>query len=165
MSTTTHKAASPQDLAFAVITVSDSCARGAAEDSSGKHAVEALSPDYKCIGHLTVPDDVGRIKSAIYSVHRDVDFVVTTGGTGISPRDVTIDAVRELGIREIPGFGELFRRLGYDEIGTAAMLSGALAGVLDGKCVFCLPGSEPAVRLGISLISHEVAHIIKHARE
>jgi molybdenum cofactor biosynthesis protein B len=165
MSTTSHKAATPQDLSFAVITVSDSCARGAAQDSSGRYVVEALSPTYACIGHLTVPDETARIKSAIYSIHDDVDFIVTTGGTGISPRDVTIDAVRELGIREIPGFGELFRRLSYDEIGTAAMISGALAGVIDSKCIFCLPGSEPAARLGVSLISKEVGHIIKHVRD
>jgi molybdenum cofactor biosynthesis protein B len=94
-----------------------------------------------------------------------VDVIVSTGGTGINPADVTIEAVKPMLEKELPGFGELFRHLTFQEIGSAAVMSRAVAGVANGKAVFCLPGSPHAVRLCLErLILPETAHIVLHAR-
>ncbi len=116
-----------------------------------------------------VPDDtvfIGKYVSRALGSEK-VDAIVLCGGTGISPRDVTIEAVRPMLIKTLPGFGELFRKLSFDEVGSAAVLTRALAGVADqGKAVFCIPGSPQAVRLVLEkLILPEVGHILKHARE
>jgi len=96
----------------------------------------------------------------------DVDAIVTCGGTGIGPTDVTIETVQPLLEKEILGFGEIFRTLGYEQIGSAVILTRALAGVSRGKVVFCIPGSPQAVSLCLKkLILPEVGHIVKHARE
>jgi molybdenum cofactor biosynthesis protein B len=94
-----------------------------------------------------------------------VDVVVLTGGTGFSPRDVTIDAVRPLLDQEVDGFGELFRALSYQQVGAAAMLSRAAAGLAGDKAVFLLPGSPKAVSLAMEkLILPETAHLLSQAR-
>jgi len=96
-----------------------------------------------------------------------IDAIIVCGGTGISPKDVTIEAVRPLLIKTLPGFGELFRKLSFCEIGSAAVLTRALAGVADhGKAVFCIPGSPQAAKLALEkLILPEAGHILKHSRE
>jgi molybdenum cofactor biosynthesis protein B len=95
----------------------------------------------------------------------EVDAIISTGGTGITPADVTIEAVRPIIEKELPGFGELFRHLTYQEIGSAAVMSRAMAGVALGKAVFCLPGSPHAVKLCLErFILPETAHIVLHAR-
>jgi molybdenum cofactor biosynthesis protein B len=94
------------------------------------------------------------------------EMIVTSGGTGISPRDVTIEAVQPLLEKEIPGFGELFRTISYNTIGSAALLTRAIAGVTKGKVVFCLPGSPQSISLALEeLVLLEACHILKHARE
>jgi molybdenum cofactor biosynthesis protein B len=94
-----------------------------------------------------------------------VDALISTGGTGITPADVTIEAVKPMLEKELPGFGELFRHLTYQELGSAAVMSRAMAGVAKGKAVFCLPGSPHAVKLCLErLILPETAHIVLHAR-
>ncbi len=94
-----------------------------------------------------------------------VDAIISTGGTGITPADVTIEAVKSILQKELPGFGELFRHLTFQEIGSAAVMSRAMAGVAKGKAVFCLPGSPHAVKLCLErLILPETAHIVLHAR-
>ena len=116
-----------------------------------------------------LPDDrvmLGkRVGNAIGS--KDVDAIIVCGGTGISITDVTIETLRPLMIKTLPGFGELFRKLSYDEIGSAAMMTRALAGVTDqGKVIFCIPGSAQAVKLVLTkLILPETGHILKHAKE
>lgn len=88
------------------------------------------------------------------------------GGTGIAPSDITIETVFPFLEKTLPGFGEIFRRLSFDEIGSAALMSRALAGVAKGKVFFCIPGSSNAVKLCFEkLILPEAAHIVKHARE
>jgi molybdenum cofactor biosynthesis protein B len=95
-----------------------------------------------------------------------VDSIVVCGGTGITRKDVTIEVAERLLDKRIPGFGEMFRRLSFDEVGSAAILTRALAGVVDGKVLFCLPGSINAVRLAMSrLILPEIGHMVKHASE
>jgi molybdenum cofactor biosynthesis protein B len=96
----------------------------------------------------------------------DVDAAVFCGGTGITSSDVTIEAVTPFLEKILHGFGEIFRRLSYDEIGSSAVLSRAVAGVANGKAIFCIPGSPNAVRLCLEkLILPEAGHIVKHARE
>ncbi len=140
------------------------------DDPSGDLIVELLEKTgHKVVSRTVVPDDrvlIGRTVGNALGM-KAVDAVITCGGTGVSLSDVTIETVRPLLRKTLPGFGELFQRLSYDEIGSPALLSRALAGVADkGKAVFCVPGSPQAVRLCLErLILPEVGHILKHARE
>ena len=98
--------------------------------------------------------------------NENVGAVVVCGGTGIAPKDVTIETVTSMLRKVLPGFGELFRKLSYDTIGSAAIMSRAVAGIANGKAVFCIPGSIEAVRLCLDkLILPEAGHLVKHARE
>jgi molybdenum cofactor biosynthesis protein B len=108
------------------------------------------------------------IEHAVKSVldNAGVDATVFCGGTGITPTDVTIETVSPFLEKTLPGFGEIFRRLSFDEIGSAALLSRALAGVAKGKAIFCLPGSPHAVEMALTnIIIPEAGHIVKHAIE
>ncbi|HEX5066351.1 MAG TPA: MogA/MoaB family molybdenum cofactor biosynthesis protein, partial [Myxococcota bacterium] len=148
-----------------VITVSDTRTRET--DTGGALAADLLAG----AGHPVpvreiVKDDRSEIAAALRSAlaRDDVGAVVLTGGTGISPRDVTPEAVAPLLERVLPGFGELFRALSYAEIGSAALLSRALAGVASGKPVFVLPGSRAGVRLALEkLILPELGHLAAEA--
>ena len=170
-----HKTEAPKTLNFAVIVCSSSRFQAlkterTVEDPSGDLIVESLQK----AGHIVVskkilPDDMSLIGKHVGRTFgsENVDAIILCGGTGISPKDVTIEAVRPMLIKTLPGFGELFRKLSFDEIGSAAVLTRALAGVGDqGKIVFCIPGSIQAVRLVLEkLILSEAGHILKHARE
>jgi molybdenum cofactor biosynthesis protein B len=115
-----------------------------------------------------LPDDNDLIAKCMKRVlaSPEIDAAVFSGGTGIAPSDVTIESVSPFLEKTLPGFGEIFRRLSFDEIGSAALLSRALAGVAKGKAIFCLPGSPNAVRLCMeNLVLPEAAHIVKHSRE
>ncbi|MEW6270469.1 MAG: molybdenum cofactor biosynthesis protein B [Thermodesulfobacteriota bacterium] len=145
-----------------VITVSDT--RDLASDKSGQRAVDLLTE----AGHVVsereiVTDDRATIAALVRAgvANRAIDAVILTGGTGIAPRDVTYEAVRDLLDKPLDGFGELFRSLSYAEIGSAAMLSRAIGGVVGQTVVFALPGSTKAVELGIrKLIAPELGHIV-----
>ena len=96
----------------------------------------------------------------------DLDVAIFSGGTGITPTDITIETVTPFFEKTLPGFGEFFRRISFDRVGSAAVLSRAVAGVAKGKALFCIPGSPNAVRIAVEmLILSEAAHIVKHARE
>jgi molybdenum cofactor biosynthesis protein B len=145
----------------AVVTVSDT--RTAADDRSGGVIRAALEEAGHVVQSSTiVPDDAGAIRSAVLaaSAARDVTVAVVTGGTGIAPRDVTIEALTDLWRKELPGFGEIFRTLSFAEIGPAAFLSRATAGVIDGTFVAVLPGSPTACSLAMTkLIVPQLPHI------
>ncbi|MGQ9566067.1 MAG: MogA/MoaB family molybdenum cofactor biosynthesis protein [Candidatus Bathyarchaeales archaeon] len=170
-----HKAEAPKTLSFAVITVSSSRFKeqkslGKIEDPSGDLTVQLVEKaGHKVVLRSLVPDDrvlIGKAVSKALGTD-NVDVVITCGGTGVALSDVTIETVRPLLVKTLPGFGEIFRRLSFDKIGSAAIMSRALAGVSDGgKAVFCLPGSPNAVSLCVErLILPEAGHIVKHARE
>ncbi|MDH5532154.1 MAG: MogA/MoaB family molybdenum cofactor biosynthesis protein [Candidatus Bathyarchaeota archaeon] len=170
-----HKAEAPTCVGFAVVVCSSSRyqdlkARKPVDDPSGDLIVETLQKaDHNVVFREIVPDDkvlIGKYVSRALGSEK-VGAIIVCGGTGISPKDVTIEAVRPMLVKTLPGFGELFRKLSFDEIGSAAVLTRALAGVADqGKAVFCIPGSPQAVRLVLEkLILPEVGHILKHARE
>lgn len=145
-----------------VITCSDT--RTARTDESGHVAQHALEDaGHTLLGTSLVKDEPEAIRAAIAAaLAAGARAVILTGGTGITPRDQTIETVRPLLKKELPGFGELFRMLSFQEIGAAAWLSRATAGTLDGALLFALPGSPHAVRLGIEkLIAPELGHAVR----
>lgn len=166
MSVEQHRKLAVQTLGFGVITVSDS--RTEADDASGDRIADLLGvAGHSLARRAWVADDVAAIRTALREMlaSPEVDVVVLTGGTGFSPRDVTLEAVTPLLERPIEGFGELFRALSYQEIGAAAMLSRAGAGMVGARAVFAAPGSPKAVTLAMEkLILPEAGHLLSQAR-
>ena len=169
-----HKAEAPKKLKFGIFI----CSTSRYQKLKNDEIVEDVSGDliesflknagYTVSFRKIIPDDktlIGEgVRCALSSA--DVDAVVFCGGTGIAPFDVTIETVSPFLEKILPGFGEIFRRLSFDEIGSAAVLSRAIAGVAKGKAVFCIPGSPDAVRLCVEkIILPETRHILKHVRE
>lgn len=168
-----HKAEAPKKLSFAIVVCSTSRyeqvkSTGKVDDPSGDLIAQILKQNGHDVVYRTiVPDQDVLIKQSVKEAldASQADVVITCGGTGISPTDVTIETVKPLLDKELNGFGEALRRLSYEQIGSAAILTRALAGVSNGKAVFCLPGSPQAVSLALEkLILLEAGHIIKHAR-
>jgi molybdenum cofactor biosynthesis protein B len=161
-----HRAYAPRAVRCAVLTVSDS--RTLADDSSGESIAAALTAaGHEIADRAIVKDDAGAIAAAVRrGIERDdVDAVIVTGGTGVSPRDVTPDAVLPLLDKLLHGFGELFRMLSFQEIGAAAILSRAVAGTAGRTAVYVMPGSRAAVKLGMErLILPELTHLIGQLR-
>jgi len=160
-----HRERGPLHLPFVVITVSDT--RTEADDTGGALLVELLEKaGHRVVGRAIVRDEVEAIRAAVDAaiMRDDVRAVLLTGGTGIAPRDVTPEALIPLLDRQVPGFGELFRALSYAEIGSAAMLSRALAGIARGRLVVGLPGSRAAIRLALEkLLLPELPHLAGEA--
>jgi molybdopterin adenylyltransferase len=141
----------PQFLAMAVAVLTVSDTRDASSDRSGTLLVDRLTESgHRLAEKLIVPDDIYAIRAAVSRWIADpaVDVVLTTGGTGLTGRDGTPEAVRVLLDKEIEGFGELFRALSYEEIGTSSLQSRCIAGVANATFVFCLPGSAHACSTG-----------------
>jgi molybdenum cofactor biosynthesis protein B len=161
-----HRAYAPAAVGCAVLTVSDS--RTLEDDTSGQLIRELLAArGHRTVEHAIVRDDLDAIRLAVLRAlaRDDVDAVIATGGTGVSPRDVTPEAVAPLLEKPLAGFGEIFRALSFQEIGSAALLSRALAGTSGGKVIYVLPGSSGAVRLGMErLIGPELAHVVGQLR-
>jgi molybdopterin adenylyltransferase len=147
-------------LNIAVLTISDS--RTEADDTSGKTLVDCVNEaGHKAVDKKIVTDDIYNIRAAISAWIADpkIHAVVTTGGTGVTGRDGTPEAVHPLLDKEIEGFGEMFRMISYDEIKTSALQSRAIAGVANGTYIFCLPGSSGACRTGWdSIIKEQLDH-------
>jgi len=151
---------------FAVVTVSDS--RTFETDESGGMAEGILkNSGHEVCRRLIVRNDEDEIRSIIEGLLNsgEIDVILTIGGTGLSTRDVTVETVSKTVEKKVEGFGELFRFLSYSEIGTAAMLTRAFAGVAKGRILICLPGSRNAVELAIrKLILPEIGHMVREAR-
>ena len=152
-------------MATAVVTVSDT--RTLEDDAGGRLIVELLEgAGHSVVSRVIVKDEPTEIAVAVESAasRQGIGAVIVTGGTGVAPRDVTPDTIEPLLDRTIPGFGELYRMLSYQEVGSAALLSRALAGLMDGRVVFALPGSRGAVRLAMEkLILPELGHLVAQA--
>jgi len=132
------------------------------DDESARTAVEELNFDV--VEYVLVGDDEAAISKAVLELSWDCNAIITIGGTGITPKDVTVEAIKPLVKKELEGFGEIFRYESYKEIGPHAMLSRAFAGIIkNGTAVFCLPGSKNAVKLGIRLINPVLKHVISHS--
>ncbi|WP_290596848.1 MULTISPECIES: MogA/MoaB family molybdenum cofactor biosynthesis protein [unclassified Archaeoglobus] len=160
------------DFKVAVITVSTSRyekygeLRGVdkirSDDESGKLIYESFEGNV--VDYFLVPDDAVKIQKSVLDALSKADVCILTGGTGLNPTDVTIEAVEPLFTKKIDGFGEIFRMLSYNEVGYASILSRAMAGLIKDKVVFCLPGSKKAVRLGLEIIKSSLKHILSHAK-
>jgi molybdenum cofactor biosynthesis protein B len=161
-----HRDSSPQHIHCAVITVSDT--RTPETDTGGATASDLLSE----FGHQVVfreivrdePESIRRVIEQL-RVRDEVDAILFTGGTGLGSRDQTFETVSALLTKALPGYGELFRMLSFEEIGAAAMLSRAVGGLIDRKVVLTMPGSPAGVRLAVQrLIGPELAHLVREAR-
>jgi molybdenum cofactor biosynthesis protein B len=160
-----HKSRAPQSVRCYVLTVSDT--RTDATDTSG-HAIADLltSAGHQVIGRAIVKDEPALVRATIERqlASGDIDAIITTGGTGITSRDSTFEAVDALLEKRLPGFGELFRMLSFEQVGPAAMMSRASAGLAAGHVVVSLPGSESAVRLAMErLLLPELGHLVQQA--
>ena len=169
-----HKSTSPKSVGLFIITCSTSKYNQSEsgetpEDQSGD-IIEKLAIDagHQVQGRKLIDDSKVMIRRTIKNAlaGKQVDALIITGGTGLSPRDVTFESVEPIITKQISGFGELFRKLSYDRIGSPAMLSRALAGLVKDKPVFCLPGSPDAVQTAMeNLILPELGHLIRVAKE
>jgi len=164
MGTKEHKAHAPHKLKVAVISVSTT--RTLDDDKSGHWMVKrAIKEGHVVVYHQVVPDQSAKITKSVHDVLQEYtpEVVLLTGGSGIGPQDVTIEAVRPLFHKELTAFGPLYAQLSYEEIDSAALLSRATAGVRGKTILFCLPGSLNACKLACkALIFPEVGHLIKH---
>jgi molybdenum cofactor biosynthesis protein B len=156
-----HKAHAPTRIRCLVCTVSDS--KTPETDTSGQLIRDLLAgAGHEVVGYQVVRDEPSQVHAVIHQActHPGVQVVIFTGGTGITARDQTFEAIDTLLEKRLPGFGELFRWLSYQEIGSAAMLSRAQAGVRAGRAIFSVPGSPAACRLAVErLILPELSHI------
>jgi len=151
------------EISAAIITVSST--RNKENDSSGAK-ISTLLEDHKIpIKHyVIIPDRIDAIRNELYTAMKITNCIIFNGGTGLTHDDCTIEAIAPLLEKKIDGFGEFFRMKSLQEIGTSAMLSRAIAGVIQEKAIFCIPGSTPAVTLATrELILPEIAHILSHA--
>jgi molybdenum cofactor biosynthesis protein B len=160
-----HKAQSPAVAHCYVLTISDT--RTEATDTSGRAIIDLLwAEGHQVSGRKIVRDEPADVREAIQTQldNPDVQVIITSGGTGITSRDTTYETIVSLLDKRLDGFGELFRMLSYQEIGSAAMLSRACGGLARGRVVLSLPGSEHAVRLAMTkLILPELGHLVREA--
>jgi molybdenum cofactor biosynthesis protein B len=165
MSQAEHKAHAPASVRCFVLTVSDT--RTEDTDTSGRAIADLLiAAGHHVAGRTIVKDDPDLVRGTIERqlAAPDLDAIITTGGTGITSRDSTYEAVSGLLQKRLDGFGELFRMLSYEQIGAAAIMSRACAGLAAGRIVVCLPGSEAAVRLAMEkLVIPELGHLVQQA--
>jgi molybdenum cofactor biosynthesis protein B len=147
---------------FAILVTSDS--RNFSTDETGKLAQQLLKENgHSVSSYLIVRNNSEKIKEAIETLISDeaTQVIITSGGTGVSPRDKTLDTVNRLSEKELPGFGEHFRRLSYQEIGTPGLFSRASAFVINDKIVFCLPGSKGATKTALNkIVIPSIGHLI-----
>jgi molybdenum cofactor biosynthesis protein B len=161
-----HRAEAPPTVRFGVVTASDT--RGEAEDGSGRFLRESIAAaGHALASYAVVRDEPDAIRAALAAAAgAGAEAVVVNGGTGIAGRDRTYEAVAGLIEKRLDGFGELFRMLSFAEIGSAAMLSRAVAGTWGGRVVFSVPGSLAAVRLAWEkLIAPEVGHVLRELKK
>ena len=167
MSTGKHKAAAPKKVKLGIITVSST--RTIQDDKSGIWiGKRARKEGHQVVFHRVIPDDAEIISQTVMDTVRDnkPEVILLTGGTGISRKDVTIEAVQPLFEKELTAFGPLFAQLSFEEIDSAALLSRAMAGVFQNTILFCMPGSLQACKLAcMALIFPELGHLVGHVHE
>ena len=160
-----HRAAAPASVRVYVLTVSDT--RTASTDTGGAAIATLLQEaGHQVTARDIVRDEPGDVRSKVEAqlANDDVQAIITTGGTGVSARDTTFEVISALLEKRLDGFGELFRMLSYEQIGAAAMLSRAVAGLARRTIIISLPGSEHAVRLAMTkLVLPELGHLVREA--
>lgn len=166
-----HKKHVPTDVKCGVITLSDSKYEDSKNnkntDISGENIIKILEKRNHTIEQYTIiPDNKDLLLKTIKEMNKKfIDVIFTTGGTGLESRDITIETLKPLYDKEVPGFGELFRLKSYEELGSGALLSRASAGVYNKTLIFSMPGSPNAVKTAMNIIKDEIAHIVKHTRK
>jgi len=153
-----------QDVVIQAAVFTVSTTRTTSDDESGKMILSSLAKaDAPVVQYQIVPDEREAIRNALEGALSSSNCIIFTGGTGLTPDDVTIEAVCPYFDKTVEGFGELFRHLSYEEIGTRSLLSRAVAGTIRNRVIFCIPGSLPAVILAMEkLIIPELKHILTH---
>ncbi|MCP3943076.1 MAG: MogA/MoaB family molybdenum cofactor biosynthesis protein [Desulfobacteraceae bacterium] len=167
MSTLLHKKKTPDNIKIAVISVSTT--RKLTEDKSGAWIKKQTKKEgHEVVIHQVVTDEIIAIQELIHHMTDKInpDVIIMTGGTGISPKDVTIEAIQPLFEKELTAFGPLFANLSFEKIDSAAILSRATAGIIKKTITFCIPGSMNACKLACNdLIFPELGHLLKHIKE
>jgi molybdenum cofactor biosynthesis protein B len=156
-----HQDAGPKSVVVALVTISDT--RTFENDTSGQYLEQVLQEaGHKVLERLMIKDDVEQIRSSLTRLlASEAQVVITSGGTGITGRDNTIPIVESLIVKPMPGFGELFRMVSYQEVGAAAMLSRAVGGLANGALIFALPGSSNAAKTAWEkLLKDELGHVV-----
>ncbi len=167
MGTKEHKKNTPENINIGVLSLSST--RTIENDEAGKWIKKRLNEkNHNVIFYEVIKDDIKKIRDRVdyYLNEKKPDVIILTGGTGISKKDVTIEAVKPIFEKELTGFGILFTHLSYEEIGSASVLSRATAGIVKESVIFCMPGSIKACKLAINkIILNELGHITKHIRD
>ncbi len=167
MSSTEHKKSAPKTVKIGIITVSTT--RSLKDDKSGLWiSKRAKKEGHEVVFHQVIPDEIEIIARTVMDVIKDPDpqALLVTGGTGISSKDVTIEAVHPLFTKELTAFGPIFAQLSFEQIDSAAILSRATAGVIEKTILFCMPGSINACKLACkAIIFPELGHLVRHIYE
>lgn len=160
-----HQDQSSSDINCGLITLSDS-RKSEKLDLSGKYIAEEIDSRYHLKSRMIIPDEKEELVAAIENmINEDVDVILTNGGTGLDSRDITVETVESLFNKKIDGFGELFRAKSFEEIGSAALLSRATAGIYKKTLIFSMPGSPNAVKTALSIIIDELPHFVHHVKK
>ena len=160
-----HQKESSFDISCGIITLSDS-RKNKKADLSGEYISNEIESRYTLKSRAIIPDEKDDLINSIEEmIDNDIDVILTTGGTGLDTRDITVETVEELFEKELKGFGEIFRLKSYEEIGAGALLSRATAGIYKKTCIFSMPGSPNAVKTALSIIIDELPHIVHHIKK
>lgn len=160
-----HQNESSKDITCGVITLSDS-RKSKKADLSGQYISEEIEGRYTLSKRSLIPDEKEDLINAIEEmVSENIDVILTTGGTGLDSRDITVETVEGLFEKKLDGFGEIFRMKSYEEIGSAALLSRATAGIYKKSIIFSMPGSPNAVKTALGIIIDELPHFVHHVKK
>ena len=160
-----HTEESNNDISCGIITLSDS-RKSEKLDLSGKYIENVVKSKYDLKRKDLIPDEKDILIDSIeHMISKNIDVIITTGGTGLDARDITVETVESLFEKKIDGFGEIFRLKSYEEIGSSALLSRATAGIYKKTIIFSMPGSPNAVKTGLDLIIEELPHFVHHAKK
>ena len=160
-----HRKQAPESVTCAVLTVSDS--RTEEDDESGKILRQKLEQNgHRVTAHFILKNEVKALRNRLERLleMKELQVIITSGGTGAGSRDITIETVSPMLEKRLDGFGELFRFLTYQELGTASIMSRAMAGTIRGRVILCLPGSPGAANLAMDkIILPEIGHLVREA--
>lgn len=160
-----HQNESSKNIACGVITLSDS-RKSKKADLSGEYISQEIESRYTLTGRTLIPDEKDALINAIENMISDgADVILTTGGTGLDTRDITVETVESLFEKKLDGFGEIFRMKSFEEIGSAALLSRATAGIYKKSIIFSMPGSPNAVKTALEIIIDELPHFVHHVKK
>jgi molybdenum cofactor biosynthesis protein B len=160
-----HQKESSNDITCGVITLSDS-RKSKKADLSGEYISKEIEARYTSTGRILIPDEKDALINAIEDmISNNTDVILTTGGTGLDTRDITVETVEALFEKKLDGFGEIFRMKSFEEIGSAALLSRATAGIYKRSLIFSMPGSPNAVKTALEIIIDELPHFVHHVKK